>query len=109
MTHTGGDHTDGRMVDHADDGDGHTDPLSEHVKKHEETHDGNKETPGAEKWCRLNSTGGFILVVVHGRYRQANLMPQSLTFVLSRVLLYSFSLVSWCIVLLHAAFLRNKV
>jgi len=50
ITHTGVlHHADGGLVDHADDGDGHSDPLSEHVEKHEETDDGNTETRGADE------------------------------------------------------------
>jgi len=55
--YTGGHHADGRLVHHADDSNGHADPLSEHVEKHEETDDGKTETCGAEKWSWLDSTG----------------------------------------------------
>lgn len=62
ITHTGSRHADGGLVDHADDGDGHANALSEHVYKHEETDDGNTETRGAEQRSRLNSIGSFIHV-----------------------------------------------
>jgi len=67
VTHTGVQHADGGVVHHADDGDGHSDTLSEHVEKHEETDDGNSETRGADERSRLNSVGRVILVVIHSR------------------------------------------
>jgi len=63
-------HANGRLVHHADDSDGHADPLSVQVEKHEETDDGKTETRGAEKWSRLYSPGPFIFLRVDTRYKQ---------------------------------------
>jgi len=71
VSHTGGDHADGRLVDHVDDSDGYADLLSEKMEKHEKTDDGNTQTRGAEKWSRLNRIDCFIHVFVHFRYQQA--------------------------------------
>jgi len=67
--YTGAHHADGRLVHHADDSNGHADPLSVQVEEHEEADDGKTETCGAEKWSWLDLLRCFVFLHVHTCYK----------------------------------------